>query len=79
VSDTYHHSTRLESGYVQRTVEKLQARIQARFPDRHLADVAGELASAVPQIQRDFDEARGRDRRTRVFPESRAAWYCSRW
>ncbi len=66
MSDTY-HSTRLGSAYVQLTVEKLQDRIHARFPDRHLGDVAGELASTVPQIRQDFDDARVRDRRARLI------------
>jgi hypothetical protein len=72
VSDTY-HSLRLGSDYVQRTVEKLQARILARFPDRHLGEVAGELARTVPQIHRDFDAAQGRDRRTRLLARAASA------
>ena len=50
---------RLDPAAVQATVDRLQARITARFPDRNLRHVAEELAGLV----RDVDEEETRTRR----------------
>lgn len=58
-------STHLGATYVAQTVERLEARIRARFPERHLADVAVLLAATVPAIQEGFDTSHQRLARTR--------------
>jgi hypothetical protein len=56
---------RLESGYVEKTVGRLEARIRARFPDRRLGDAAHSLLTAVPQIHDGFEASKSRRRRIR--------------
>jgi len=41
---------RLDAQPVKETVDRLQARIAARFPDRNLRLVADELSSAVEEL-----------------------------
>jgi hypothetical protein len=56
---------RLESGYVEQTVGRLEARIRARFPDRRLGDAARALQTAVPQIHEGFEASKSRRRHIR--------------
>jgi len=56
---------RLESGYVEQTVARLEDRIRARFPDRRLGDAAHALRTAVPQIHEGFEASKSRRRRIR--------------
>ena len=58
---------RLESEYVAATVARLEERIRARFPDRRLGNVAGELGSAVPEIHDGFEQSKARRRQVRLF------------
>ena len=56
---------RLDSGYVEETVGRLEARIRARFPDRRLGDAAHSLMTAVPQIHEGFEASKARRRHLR--------------
>jgi hypothetical protein len=58
---------RLESAYVADTVQRLEGRIRARFPDRRLGNVAAELATTVPLIQEGFERSKARRRQVRWF------------
>ncbi|MCF6377960.1 hypothetical protein L2K70_10110 [Nocardioides KLBMP 9356] len=62
---------RLDAGPVRDTVVRLQARIAARFPDRGLLAVAGELVGLTTQVTQVASEVRDRLRWVRVA--SRAA------
>jgi hypothetical protein len=64
-------TTHLGPDYVAATVEKLQARIHARFPDRNLGVVAGELRSTVVRIKQQFADVQ--DRHRRITSVARAA------
>lgn len=44
---------RLRAADVERTAERLHRRIEARFPGRHLADVAARLTTVVGQVEAD--------------------------
>lgn len=41
---------RLDEQAVKATVDRLQSRIQAKFPDRNLGKVAGEVSSAIDEL-----------------------------
>ena len=56
---------RLDSGYVEETVRRLEARIRARFPERRLGDAAHSLMTAVPQIHQGFEASKSRRRHLR--------------
>ena len=62
---------RLDAGPVQETVTRLEARIAARFPDRGLRAVAGELIDLTTKVSKMADEVRDRLRWVRLA--SRAA------
>jgi hypothetical protein len=62
---------RLDAGPVHDTVVRLQARIAARFPDRGLLAVAGELVGLTTQVTQVASEVRDRLRWVRIA--SRAA------
>lgn len=57
---------RLEAEYVADTVGRLEARIRARFPDRRLGNVAGELGAAVPEISDGFEQSKARRAQVRL-------------
>ena len=58
---------RLEAEYVADTVGRLEARIRARFPDRRLGNVAGELQSTVHEVSDGFEASKARRRQVRLF------------
>ena len=62
---------RLDAGPVQETVTRLEARIAARFPDRGLRSVAGELIELTTKVSKMADAVRDRLRWVRLA--SRAA------
>ncbi len=57
---------RLQSQPVLATVQRLEARIAARFPDRGLRRVADELADLVAVVQSSAADLNGRVRRARI-------------
>jgi hypothetical protein len=58
---------RLDAGPVQDTVVRLQSRIAARFPDRGLLAVAGELVGLTTQVTQVAGEVRDRLRWVRIL------------
>ena len=67
------HSLRLDAAYVESTADRLEARIRARFPDRHLGDVAHRLVETIPTLQRGFDSSYLRFGRTRLLSRTTSA------
>ena len=57
---------RLQSRPVLETVQRLEARIAARFPDRGLRRVADELADLVAVVESSAADLNGRVRRARI-------------
>lgn len=57
----------LEDEHVLRTVDRLRARIDARFGDRGLTRVAGELVGLVERVERERHEAQRRIARVRML------------
>jgi hypothetical protein len=57
---------RLDPDGVRRTVDLLVTRIRARFPDRHLGDVADELRRAVDDVDDQATSTRKRHRVVRT-------------
>jgi hypothetical protein len=64
---------RLDSEPVLETVRRLEERIAARFPDRGLRGVAGELVSLTRTVMEDAADIRGRIRRVRTASRLAAA------
>ena len=58
---------RLEAARVLATIERLQRRIAARFPERGLCRVAGELVTVAAQVADSASSSRLRLRRIRVL------------
>lgn len=58
---------RLDPAAVRATVDRLQARITARFPERNLRLVAAELASLVRDVGAQEARTRRRERAARVL------------
>jgi hypothetical protein len=56
----------LEAPAVRETVEELYARIEARFPQRGLLGVCGDLLLIVDQVQTSSSQVQGRIRLVRV-------------
>jgi hypothetical protein len=57
----------LEAAAVRETVEELHERIGARFPNRGLRGVAGDLLMLIDQVQESATEAQGRVRFIRLL------------
>ena len=58
---------RLDAARVLATIERLQRRIAARFPERGLCRVAGELVTVASQVADSASSSRQRLRRIRVI------------
>ncbi|HYI54186.1 MAG TPA: hypothetical protein VEX57_09470, partial [Microlunatus sp.] len=58
---------RLDAARVLATIERLQRRIAARFPERGLCRVAGELVTVASQVADSASSSRQRLRRIRFF------------
>ncbi|WP_134740208.1 hypothetical protein [Nocardioides sp. 503] len=56
----------LEAGPVRSTVTRLQDRIAARFPERGLRKVAGDLLLIIDEVESGAGEAQGRIRTARL-------------
>jgi len=57
---------RLHAAPVRQTVERLEARIAARFPDRGLRRVADQLSALVAEVESSAVDLNGRVRRARI-------------
>lgn len=65
--DNDHRYQQLAAVPVQATVTKLQARIQARFGDRGLTRVAGELVDLVERVDRQTHDTQARIMRAQLL------------